>query len=104
MYHISITENGKPVVDVDSQMISAVIRLGREDSVSSFQAINVAHDCTVLDRVNLLTTIDDLKEAILDSNPDVRIGYMLKDLFIKGNTKIDVSEMMRQALDREEGD
>ena len=53
--------------------------------------------------MNLLTIIDDLKEKILDSNPDIRIGYLLKEMLVKSKTTIDVSEMMRQALEREEG-
>ena len=92
MYHILVTEGEEIKLDMETNGILAAIDMG--DEVKGMTAIS---GLTEADVVNLISTLDDIKDSLFKDSPSIK----LLDLLRKSEKKSDAKpEDGRHMLDR----
>jgi hypothetical protein len=85
LFHITITEDGKPVADEDTNAIAVAFntRIG----VNTMSLLS----CSTEDAFNTFLATEKLLSRILESNPDLATLYAIKDEIIESCVSIDLS-------------
>ena len=96
-YHVTISANGKTVVDADTNALAIIY--SSDDGVHAGNLM----DCDGMTMFHMLLTIDQLKEHILRDNPMLKAIYGLKDLLIDKTIEIDMGAI-RSMLERDDNE
>jgi len=96
MYHITLTKDGKNILDMDSECVTALAK-----SEHGFMATN-GGVCDFETAFGLILSLDKLLNMMLDDHPALKLAYALKDELAESTT-IDLSNLIR-ALDTNENE
>ena len=89
MFHITITEDGKPVADEDTNAIA--VAFNTEIGVHTMSLF----DCSTDSALDTVLATNKLLSRILDNNPDLKLLFSMKDELVESEVCIDIDALER---------
>lgn len=100
MYHITITENGKLVHELDAVGVSMFATVEHDGSRGT-ECVTLFDGMRTKDVFSMILSFDHIRDRLFHQNPMLKLMYAMKDEIVKDALEIDLTGVEKLRRSRE---